>query len=251
MSLSIALLSDVHGNVLALEAVLADIQQRGIRRIVNLGDSLFGSGNASRCANLLMKHCEINIMGNCDRFVVKPDAAMQANPDVQRIRAELSEAQMVWLTACPFDATIANEIYCCHATPQHDDVCLLENVTQNGVFLADGKAIRQKLRLIKAQVVCVGHSHIPRAVQLPSGQFIVNPGSVGWPAYDHDQPYPHVMQTGSPHARYAVLRKLKSGWAVEHIALPYDWRAAADAARQLKRPDRAHWMETGRAKLRP
>jgi putative phosphoesterase len=249
MSLSIAILSDVHGNSWALEAVLADVKRRGIQRIVNLGDSVFGSGNARRCVDLLMKHCEISLMGNCDRYLVKPDATMQKNADVQRIRQELSETHLRWLSACPFDAVVADEIFCCHATPQHDDVCLLEDVTPAGVFLADAKAIRAKLRRVNAPVICVGHSHIPRAVQLPNGQLIMNPGSVGWPAYNHDQPHPHVMEVGSPHARYAVLHKLKSGWAVEHIALPYDWHAAAVAARQLKRPDRARWIETGRAQL--
>ena len=86
-------------------------------------------------------------------------------------------------------------------------------------------------------------------MQLLSGPLIVNSGSVGWPAYDYDVPHPHVMEAGSPHARYAVLHRLKTGWAVEHIALPYDWHAAAEAARRLKRPDRAYWMETGRAKF--
>jgi putative phosphoesterase len=249
MSSSIAILSDVHGNSWALEAVLADVKRRGIQRIVNLGDSVFGSGNARRCADLLMRHCETSLMGNCDRYVAQPDAAMQKNTDVQRIRQELSEAQLHWLSACPFDAMIADEIYCCHATPQRDDVCLLEDVMPAGVFLANTKAIRQKVRRVKAPVICVGHSHIPRAVQLLRGPLMVNPGSVGWPAYDHNVPHPHVMQTGSPHARYAVLHKQKTGWAVEHIALPYNWHAAAAAARRLKRPDRARWIETGRAQL--
>jgi hypothetical protein len=42
-------------------------------------------------------------------------------------------------------------------------------------------------------------------MQLTTGALVLNPGSVGWPAYnDDDHPYPHVMEAGTPHARYAV-----------------------------------------------
>jgi hypothetical protein len=46
---------------------------------------------------------------------------------------------------------------------------------------------------------------LQRAVRLPGGSLVVNPGSVGWPAYDDDRPAPPVMEAGSPHARYAVV----------------------------------------------
>jgi hypothetical protein len=75
----------------------------------------------------------------------------------------------------------------------------------------------------------------------------VNPGSVGLPAYAAALPYPHAMEAGSPHARYAILTTHASGYAVEHVALPYPWDAAAAAARRNGRPDWAAWLETGRA----
>jgi hypothetical protein len=54
------------------------------------------------------------------------------------------------------------------------------------------------------------------------------------------------MEAGSPHARYAVLTRQPSGWAIEHVALAYAWSQAADVARRNGRPDRARWIETGR-----
>ncbi len=102
---------------------------------------------------------------------------------------------------------------------------------------------------IDSEVIVCGHSHVARTVWLPNGQLVVNPGSVGIPAYDHDQPFLHVMESGSPHARYAILSKNEYGWQVEQIAVPYDWHAAAAVARQNGRPDRASWIETGRAQL--
>ena len=61
-------------------------------------------------------------------------------------------------------------------------------------------------------------------------------------------PWIHHMETGSPHARYAILdHEPAGGWRVSLIALEYDWRSAADDARRAGRPDWAHALETGYA----
>ena len=78
---------------------------------------------------------------------------------------------------------------------------------------------------------------------------IVNPGSVGLPAYTDDDPWPHAMEAGSPHARYAVLEHTRTGWRVDPVAVEYDWEAAARAAERNGRPDWAAWIRTGRARL--
>jgi diadenosine tetraphosphatase ApaH/serine/threonine PP2A family protein phosphatase len=98
-------------------------------------------------------------------------------------------------------------------------------------------------------VVVCGHSHVPRVVALSDGRLVVNPGSVGIPAYTDDLPYPHVMEAGSPHARYALLRKEAAGWTVELVGVPYAWDEAARVARSNGRDDRAIRIATGRAVL--
>jgi len=55
------------------------------------------------------------------------------------------------------------------------------------------------------------------------------------------------MEAGSPHARYALIEKQHGAWRVEHIAVAYDWNAAARMAEANGRPDRARWISTGRA----
>ena len=68
----IALISDVHGNLTALEAVLADIDARGITRIFNLGDYV-GKGHRGReVVDLCRERCEVNILGNWDDFLPHP-----------------------------------------------------------------------------------------------------------------------------------------------------------------------------------
>ena len=77
---------------------------------------------------------------------------------------------------------------------------------------------------------------------------MVNPGSVGLAGHTDDQPDPHAMEAGSPHARYEVLSHGEQGWTVEQIAVAYDWSRAAREARERGRADWAEWIESGRAR---
>ena len=248
MTLPIAILSDVHGNTWALDAVLADIQRRGLSTILNLGDSVYGSLDPTGAATRLMTHCALSISGNQDRIVHTPDAATRQSSDFHFVTSRLSAAQIDWLAGLPNCAQFG-AIFCCHGTPTSDETYLLEEVSPHGVALRDSELVLQAIGKIDSEVIVCGHSHVARTVWLPNGQLVVNPGSVGIPAYDHDQPFLHVMESGSPHARYAILSKNEYGWQVEQIAVPYDWHTAATVARQHGRPDRASWIETGRAQV--
>ena len=83
-------------------------------------------------------------------------------------------------------------------------------------------------------------------MQLPTGALVVNPGSVGWPAYDDDHPYPHVMEAGTPHARYAIADDATGRWSAEFRTVDYDWEQAAAIAEANGRPDVAGALRTGR-----
>jgi predicted phosphodiesterase len=245
----IAAIADVHGNTWALDAVLADIEHRGVERIVNLGDSLYGSLDPSGSAERLMRPQITSISGNQDREVFVTSEAVVTSADHRFVTGQLNAAQLAWLRALP-STLVLGEIFCCHGTPTSDETYLLETVTPHGVRLSDTATIARRLQGVQQPVVLCAHSHVPRAVWLPGGQLIVNPGSVGIPAYDQDVPCPHVMEAGSPHARYALIELREHGWCVEHIAVAYPWHEAAAAARRRGREDRAGWIETGRAILR-
>ncbi|MFQ5977506.1 MAG: hypothetical protein ACE5OZ_05185 [Candidatus Heimdallarchaeota archaeon] len=66
------------------------------------------------------------------------------------------------------------------------------------------------------------------------------------PAYADDLPYPHSMETGTPHARYSILFKSTIGWQIENVAIPYDWQSASTTALGNNRPDWAKWLRHGR-----
>jgi predicted phosphodiesterase len=97
----------------------------------------------------------------------------------------------------------------------------------------------------QASLILCGHTHLPRSVHLEDGRMIVNPGSVGLPAYQDDLPFPHKVQAGSPHARYAIVEKLNNQWSTEMIALTYDWDIMASIAQARDRLDWARALRTG------
>lgn len=81
------------------------------------------------------------------------------------------------------------------------------------------------------------------------GKLVLNPGSVGFPAYYEEEPFPHVMESKSPHAKYAVLWRTEVGWRIEKVALPYDWELAARRAEEQGRPDYSHAIRKGYAHI--
>jgi hypothetical protein len=70
-------------------------------------------------------------------------------------------------------------------------------------------------------VILCGHTHVPRVMQLNDGRLLVNPGSVGLQAYDDDHLHPHLVENGTPHARYALVTRRREGWRAELRAVPY------------------------------
>ena len=73
----------------------------------------------------------------------------------------------------------------------------------------------------------------------------MNPGSVGLQAHYDDHPYPHVVEMGSPHARYAMLSFADNQWQAELFMVEYDWQEAAAEAEANCRPDWAIALRTG------
>ncbi|MGT2489104.1 metallophosphoesterase family protein [Methylobacterium oryzae] len=78
-----------------------------------------------------------------------------------------------------------------------------------------------------ARLVLCGHTHMPRVVRVGE-VIVVNPGSIGMHTYTHKSPVPHAIETGTPHARYAVItREPNGGWSADLRAVAYDWDQAA------------------------
>ncbi|QRG67239.1 metallophosphoesterase family protein [Brevibacillus choshinensis] len=239
---AIAVLSDVHSNVYALDAVLADIAGRGIERIVNLGDVLFGPIAPLETAQRLMAEKNvISIMGNCDRILLEEESESLT---FQQVKPLLSQAHLEWIRT--FRKTwVFEDILFCHGTPFSDETYLLEEVTERGAGNKALAIVAEQLQSIEQRIIVCGHTHLPKSVQLPDGKLVLNPGSVGFPAYYEESPHPHVMESMSPHAKYAILWPSELGWTIEQIMLPYDWEQASRVAEDKGRPDYGYAIRTG------
>jgi putative phosphoesterase len=242
----IAVISDIHGNSFALEAVKADIERRRVDRIVNVGDSVFGPLDPTGTADQLLEMDCISISGNHDRVLWSPTEAAEKSSTYCYVTERLTKKHMNWLKSLPDHVTVADEIFVCHGTPTSDERYLLEKVTRSGVQLNSEQDIAKSMEGCEFPILLCGHTHIPRVVYLLNGTTVVNPGSVGLPAYDDEQPVPHKMETGSPHARYAVVTRHTDHWSIEQIVIEYDWEKAAALAEKNGRMDWARALLTGR-----
>jgi predicted phosphodiesterase len=243
--LRFAVIADVHGNHLALEAVLEDIRRQGIAEIVNLGDCFSGPLTAGKTADILLELRAVTVRGNHDRYLIEQQPEKMHVSD-RAAHAELAEHHLDWLRNLPFSMVYRNDAYLCHATPADDNVYWLESVSPDGhVYLKPLKEIEALAAGIDFPLILCGHSHIPRAVRLFDGRLIVNPGSVGCPAYDDDLPNYHKVEAGHPFASYAILEKTGDTWLPIFRQVAYDHGVMAQLAAERGREEWAGGLATG------
>ncbi|MGY0570511.1 metallophosphoesterase family protein [Bradyrhizobium sp. RDM12] len=240
-----AAIADVHGNYLALEAVLADIGAQGVTEIVNLGDMLSGPLDARRTIEILMKLDAVHVLGNHDRYLLDRLPEEMGSWD-RPAHAALDAAQLDWLRTQPTTRVLRDQVFLCHATPADDEVYWLDTVHPDGtVALSPLDRIEQFAQDITQSLILCAHTHLARAVRLRDGRLIVNPGSVGSPGYRDVQPFPHLVEAGTPHARYAVLERVDAAWQVTFRNVAYDHEAMAALARSNDQPELANALATG------
>ncbi|AWF80938.1 metallophosphatase family protein [Microbulbifer sp. A4B17] len=245
----IAVLSDIHSNIYALDAIIDDLRKRGADLTLNLGDILYGPIAPRRTYERLMEQDYITIRGNQDRQIYEAaPTEIDSNPTLQFILQDLGTEPVQWMKQLAPSLQITDEVFICHGTPNDDLTYLLEDVSSGHPQLRPNHEILGLLGTIHSKVILCGHTHIPRSVCVSSGQLIVNPGSVGLPAYADSEPQPHSMETFSPHASYALVDRSKEGtWNVEFFNVSYDTDSAARDAVARKREDWGFYLSTGRA----
>jgi diadenosine tetraphosphatase ApaH/serine/threonine PP2A family protein phosphatase len=240
-----AAIADVHGNYLALEAVLADIRAQGIGEIVNLGDMASGPLDARRTMDALMALDAVHVLGNHDRYLIDRPPEKMGSWD-RPAHAQLEERHLDWLRAVPKTSVFRDQVFLCHATPDNDEIYWLETVLPDGtVRMSALETVEKYAHGITQSLILCAHTHLARAVRLSDGRLIVNPGSVGSPGYRDVHPFPHVVEAGTPDARYAILELADGAWRVTFRHVPYDHEAMATLARQNGQAELARALATG------
>ena len=198
--MKIALLADVHANVMALKAVLADL--RGVDHIVCAGDVVGYYPDANEVCDLLKRIGAQVIRGNHDAYVT---GTLEPIPDVASMartawtRRTLTSANYKWLARLDVEAQVSSTpgiIRVRHANPWDEE----ERLFPDSPRLA-------AIPIGHAEVLVLGHTHYPMLVRRGAGM-IVNPGSVGQP------------RDWNPLASYAVLDS--NGPTVEFRRVQYD-----------------------------
>ena len=209
--MTLALLYDVHGNLPALEAVLADAGGAGVTRHLLGGDyALFGPWPAETVARLRELGDAQWLRGNGERWTARPDDA-PANDVVQgaiaACRGALGDGEVDALARLP-ELIQLGDALACHASPVSDVRSFLPEPAEDEQELLAG---------VTAPRLIFGHTHLPFVRMTADGIELVNPGSVGMP-FD-----------GDPRAAYAIVRP---DGAVEHRRVRYDHEASAAAVRE-------------------
>lgn len=186
--LRLAVISDVHGNAFALDAVLAEVRDAAPDLVVNLGDQIEGGADPARAA------------------------AMQAG--LGAVEAVVPPEALVRLAALPLDARLADgEVYACHGTPESAWRNLLWAYAGDAYRARAPRELRSLVEPLGARVVLCGHTH--RAGVTRAGDvLVVNVGSVS------------LQIDGDPRARWALVERRAGRWSVDLRAVPYDVEAA-------------------------
>jgi predicted phosphodiesterase len=228
----IALISDVHGNLTALEAVLADVTARGITRIFNLGDYVGKGPRGREVVDLCRDRCEVNLLGNWDDFLPDPDRAF----DSEALRwwaGQLGPGQGEWLRGLPFchDLLLSGRrVRLMHASSEtvhrrvryvHDETEFLGQFA-NTAATGDGPV---------PDVVGYADSHDPLYETQLESRTLFNVGSVG-----------NCM--GDPTPLYVVLegvegRQDPAPFSISFVRVPYDVEAELAYAREVGMPEYA------------
>ena len=216
-----AVISDVHGNAMALDAVLADIATQGVDATLCLGDHISGPLDPAGTADRLMALDGPVIRGNHDRWVAqgrRDDGDL--DPTDQFASRRLRTDQHAWLADLPATEVFNGEIFLCHGTPGSDNAAWLDGwYRDRSITLPSEATVTGLAGGIDYPVMLCGHTHMARSVRLRDGRQIINPGAVGL-----------QVVHGSPDARYAVVERRNGKWLTSLRVVEYDHHAAGQQA---------------------
>jgi len=242
--MKIAVISDVHGNIWALEAVLENIKQRKIDHIFDLGDSLEGTLEPQKTFELFKSYNIKSLKGNQDKLILDSIDKENTNQTIKYVINQLDQEALKWLNQLPDERILNDSVIMFHGTNSNNSEYLVEKSNVNYVGIKSVVELDKILSKIKQKTILCGHSHTPRLLETKN-KTVINPGSVGLQAYDDELPIFNENEKFNPRAKYCILQ-FTSKLNVEFITVSYDFEKAALKAELNNRNDWAEWIRTGR-----
>lgn len=229
----IAIISDIHGNLEALNSVLKDIKERKIDKIICLGDMIAKGTHQQECVELVKNNCDIVLKGNCDEYFTSDiDLSTKSKQEVDRInwnKNKLTNDNVNYIRQLPYCYEFymsGRLIRLFHAHPQKIDkfagnIDKIDRLYE--LFLPSSNTISD----LKADVVIYGHIHTPY-IQKIYNRMLINTGSIGnaIDVFRNDEKDGNVKNTTV--ANYLILsgvynsKEIDNKISYELVSVPYD-----------------------------
>lgn len=245
-----AIISDIHGNLEALQAVLKSIESDGVDYLIHLGDLVGYNANPRECVALMREKRAVSVLGNHDLAILEPRMAkgfnVLAHQAITYCQQQLTQSEIHYLQAIPRIEVLWDRYLLCHGTPESLESYLLNLFQAKRIF----NLLRKRFSGIR--VCFFGHTHIQKLwicdrrgkVTSPSempdqiklseeeNMYLINPGSVGQPRQQDNR------------SRYLLFDT--SGPTLCFKAVPYDIEKAQKKILQAKLPKYlAHRLQDG------
>jgi putative phosphoesterase len=230
----IAFLSDIHANLVAFEAVLADLEASKPEKIIFLGDAAtLGPNPRGVMERLRAINCPC-IMGNHDAFVLDrataPDLDWVSDWYARQLTAGDLDYLRTFLPTLTIPLDEHTSLLCYHGSPQSNTDQILPTTP--------GEKLEAMLGSQPAEYYIGGHTHIQMMKQY-NGRIIINPGSVGMP-FEH-VPFPETGPRFLPYAEYGTLHFESGHFGIELRRVPLDLPRLRQSYFSSRMPDAMYW----------
>ena len=217
-----AIISDIHGNLEALQAVLSAIDADGADYIVHLGDLVGYNANPRECVRLLQKKRVISVLGNHDLAILEPGMAKGFNVIAHRAimysQQQLTNSEVQYLRSMPRIEVLWDKYLLCHGSPESIESYLLNLFQTKRVF----NLLRKRFAGI--HLCFFGHTHVQKLWMCdPRGKvisppdlsdsitlntenlYLINPGSVGQPRQRDNRAHYLLFDTNSEAVHFRAV----------------------------------------------
>lgn len=240
--MKIAIISDIHGNLQAMQETLKDIRKRNVDKIICLGDIIAKGVHPKECISLVRENCDIVLQGNCDRHFSEEhnleEFPLQEQERIKWNRSMIDKDDRDYLLSLPYSYEFymsGSLVRLFHATPDKIDRIVL-NVNSIQTKLEMFYPSKYTISQTEADVVIYGHIHHPYMDKIYN-KTIINVGSVG-NAFDvvrNPLKDSNVLETTK--ANYLIIEgeygstKYDSDISFQYVKVPYDIDKELDSDR--------------------